>query len=157
MTSLCKLGKNKVNEVVKVNQSDLKTSNNVVQGILKKTRNMPPNQQILIGAGSGWIMGLLAIKIGRTLALSMGGGLIFLQMACDSGYISINWDQVNHRFKQTPDNIIKSKIYSVVFKENLPQVIAVPSWIKRCVEFASQNITLSVGMLGGFLIGLATC
>lgn len=156
MTTLCKQNKNKLNkEVIKDISVDLEPHCQIVRKLLEEIRKMPSNQQMLIGVSSGWILGLLAMRVGRTLALAVGGGLILLQVGCDMGYISVNWNELN---QLSQDERNTSRVQNIMAKHNRSyQTISVPRWIKNALEFAKVNMTLSVGLLGGFLIGLATC
>lgn len=156
MTTLCKQNKNKSNkELIKDISVDLESNCQIIgRKLLEEICKMPSNHQMIIGVSSGWILGWLAIKVGRTLALAVGGGLILMQVSCDMGYICVNWNELN---QLTPGEWNTSRTQNIRTRHNRSyRTILVPPWIKNALEFAKANMTLSVGLLGGFLIGLAT-
>ncbi|KAK7882330.1 hypothetical protein WMY93_028504 [Mugilogobius chulae] len=50
--------------------------------------------QIAIGGVSGWCTGYLFQKVGKVAATAVGGGLLMLQIANNSGYIQVDWKRV---------------------------------------------------------------
>ncbi|KAK0180521.1 hypothetical protein PV327_006148 [Microctonus hyperodae] len=62
-------------------------------------------KQIFIGASSGWITGFLAMKVGKVIAFSVGGGIIILQIAATQGYIKINWDKIQRKAEKLTDKV----------------------------------------------------
>jgi FUN14 domain-containing protein 1 len=48
--------------------------------ILKDLSKAPPQKQMAVGAGSGWLCGYLAMKAGKSLAATVGGTLLLLQV-----------------------------------------------------------------------------
>ncbi|XP_044764993.1 FUN14 domain-containing protein 1B-like [Coccinella septempunctata] len=112
----------------------------VLGKILDEISKTTPTKQMIIGVSSGWVSGFLAMKIGKTTAMALGGGIILLQVASEKGFIKINWDKVN-------ENI--DKVEDIVSQEQL-------TWVDKIAKFAEKNSTFSSGFLGGFLIGLAS-
>lgn len=49
--------------------------------------------------------GFLSMKVGKTAALALGGGIILLQIANEKGYININWDKVNKKLDKVSDKV----------------------------------------------------
>ncbi|XP_037542547.1 FUN14 domain-containing protein 1 [Nematolebias whitei] len=50
--------------------------------------------QIALGGVSGWCAGYLFQKVGKVAATAVGGGLLLLQIANNSGYIQVDWKRV---------------------------------------------------------------
>lgn len=45
------------------------------------------------------------MRVGKTAALALGGGIILLQVANEKGYININWDKVNRNLDKVADKV----------------------------------------------------
>lgn len=43
------------------------------------------------------------MKIGKSTAMALGGGIILLQIATQKGFIKINWDKVNEKIDKVED------------------------------------------------------
>jgi len=61
----------------------------------------PATRQMIFGGVSGWVTGFLAMKVGKAVAIALGGGIILLQVANHQGYININWS----RFQSDVDRL----------------------------------------------------
>lgn len=48
------------------------------------------------------------MRVGKTAALALGGGIILVQIANEKGYIKINWDKVNKKFDKVADKVEES-------------------------------------------------
>ncbi|KAL3290211.1 hypothetical protein HHI36_023570 [Cryptolaemus montrouzieri] len=127
-------------EIDTLGKSDEENIKSSLERILSEIGKTTPTKQMVLGVSSGWLSGFLAMRIGKTTALALGGGIILLQIASEKGYIKINWDKVN------------SKIDRVEKVVNQHQ----STWVDKVVKFAQSNTTFSSGFLGGFLIGLAS-
>lgn len=46
-------------------------------------------RQMIYGGLSGWVTGFLAMKVGKAVAIAVGGGIIILQIANHQGYINV--------------------------------------------------------------------
>ncbi|KAK9890258.1 hypothetical protein WA026_010368 [Henosepilachna vigintioctopunctata] len=111
--------------------------------VMAEIANATPARQMIFGISSGWVCGFFAMKVGRSSALALGGGIILLQIASDKGFININWDKVNRSI----DNV--STTIEVASQKQA-------SWISKLLKFAENNTTFTGGLIGGFLIGLAS-
>lgn len=101
------------------------------------------NQQILIGAGSGWIAGYLAMRVAKTTAFVVGGGIILLQLASERGFIQVKWSRVNQELEKVLDQMERGSQMD-------------RTWSDKVVAFLKNNTPFSSGFAGGFLIGTAT-
>ncbi|XP_030754006.1 FUN14 domain-containing protein 1-like [Sitophilus oryzae] len=145
MTSLSKSEKNKVNkEENRLRESDLFSANKYVEDFYNGIRKLPSNQQILIASTSGWILGVFTMKIGRALAVVLGGGLILLQYAREKGYVTIN-----------PDTSEKEKEVRNTHPSD-ETIGFLSQWFDNLIKFASRSSSMTSGFLGGFFIGLAS-
>ncbi|XP_030748372.1 FUN14 domain-containing protein 2 isoform X2 [Sitophilus oryzae] len=117
---------------------------NFVSKILGDISKSSATKQIVLGASSGWVTGFLAMRVGKTAALALGGGIILLQIANEKGYIKVNWDKVNRNLDKVAD-----KVEEKISGEG-------PSWMDKVITFAKRNTPFSSGYIGGFLIGMAS-
>ncbi|XP_014467983.1 PREDICTED: FUN14 domain-containing protein 1 isoform X2 [Dinoponera quadriceps] len=62
-------------------------------------------KQIIIGSTSGWVTGVVTMKIGKVAACAIGGGIIIMQVAAHQGYIKINWDKVMKKAEKISDKV----------------------------------------------------
>uniref|UniRef100_A0A672IEC4 FUN14 domain-containing protein 2 n=1 Tax=Salarias fasciatus TaxID=181472 RepID=A0A672IEC4_SALFA len=107
--------------------------------------------QIAIGGVSGVVSvlcaGYLFQKVGKVAATSVGGGLLLLQIANNSGYIQVDWKRVekdvNKAKKQLKKGTNQAGPRLHVFSEST-------------TEFVKKNIVVTSGFIGGFLLGLAS-
>ncbi|RXN28462.1 FUN14 domain-containing 2 [Labeo rohita] len=103
--------------------------------------------QLAVGGVTGWCAGYLFQKVGKLAASAVGGGFFLLQIAHHTGYIKIDWKRVeqdvNKAKKQLKLNSDKPT-KEVRTKFNEVQV------------FVKNNIVLTGGFAGGFLLGLAS-
>ncbi|XP_066261477.1 FUN14 domain-containing protein 1-like [Euwallacea similis] len=102
-------------------------------------------KQILIGAGSGWFSGYLAMRVAKTTAFAVGGGIILLQVATDSGFIKVNWKKVNKNLEKIAETV-----------EDGLSISHNKTWSEKAVDFLKNNTPFTSGFIGGFLIGMAT-
>ncbi|XP_019869380.1 FUN14 domain-containing protein 1 isoform X2 [Aethina tumida] len=121
-----------------------KEAKSFIEKILGDVSKTSASKQIVLGASTGWVTGFLAMRVGKTAALALGGGIILLQVANEKGYININWDKVNRNLDKVAD-----KVEQQVTGQG-------PSWVDKVLNFARHNTPFSAGYVGGFLIGLAS-
>ncbi|XP_018325536.1 FUN14 domain-containing protein 1 isoform X2 [Agrilus planipennis] len=131
---------NKALEKAENSGDDVKSFIDRILGDISKTS---ATKQLVLGTSSGWVTGYLAMKIGKTAALALGGSIILLEIANEKGYIRINWNKVNRELDKVADKIDE-------------QVTGQPpNWMNKVAAFAKSNCSFSAGFLGGFLIGVA--
>ncbi|KAJ8950303.1 hypothetical protein NQ318_021160 [Aromia moschata] len=82
-----------------------KEAKTIIERILGDVSKTSATKQIILGATSGWVTGFLAMRVGKTAALALGGGIILLQVANEKGYIKINWDKVNRNIDKVADKV----------------------------------------------------
>lgn len=100
-----------------------------------------------MGGVTGWCAGFLFQKVGKLAATAVGGGFLLLQIASHGGYIQIDWKRVEKDVNKAKRKIKKQANKSVPEIHNL---------IEESTDFLKQNIVVSGGFLGGFLLGLAS-
>ncbi|XP_075706867.1 FUN14 domain-containing protein 1 isoform X1 [Rhinoderma darwinii] len=103
--------------------------------------------QIVMGGVTGWCAGFLFQKVGKLAATAVGGGFLLLQIASHGGYIQIDWKRVEKDVNKAKRKIKKQANKSVPEIHNL---------IEESQDFIKQNIVVSGGFVGGFLLGLAS-
>ncbi|CAG9855307.1 unnamed protein product [Phyllotreta striolata] len=82
-----------------------KEAKSLIERILGDVSKTSATKQIVLGASSGWVTGFLAMRVGKTAALALGGGIILLQIANEKGYIKVNWDKVNRNLDKVADKV----------------------------------------------------
>ncbi|CAH0562430.1 unnamed protein product [Brassicogethes aeneus] len=89
-----------------INMADInKDAKSYIEKILGDVSKTSATKQIVLGASSGWVTGFLAMRVGKTAALALGGGIILLQIANEKGFININWDKVNKKLDKVADKV----------------------------------------------------
>ncbi|XP_026233227.1 FUN14 domain-containing protein 1-like [Anabas testudineus] len=103
--------------------------------------------QIAIGGVSGWCAGYLFQKVGKVAATAVGGGLLLLQIANNSGYIQVDWKRVEKDVNKAKKQLKKST------DQAGPELNTL---FEKSTEFVKKNIVVTGGFIGGFLLGLAS-
>jgi hypothetical protein len=52
----------------------------MVKRILKDLSKAPAPKQLAVGAGAGWLVGYMTMKVGKAAATAVGGSLLLLQV-----------------------------------------------------------------------------
>jgi len=103
-------------------------------------------KQILMGAGSGWFSGYLAMRVAKTTAFAVGGGIILLQIANETGFVKVNWKKLNRKLEKVADRV-ENELVNSHNKKSISDKI---------IDFLKNNTPFTSGFVGGFLIGMAT-
>ena len=103
--------------------------------------------QVVMGGVTGWCAGFLFQKVGKLAATTVGGGFLLLQVASHSGYVQIGWKRVKKDVSKAKGQIRKRAIKAEPEINNI---------IEEATDFIKQNIVISSGLVGGFLLGLAS-
>uniref|UniRef100_A0A915J6D3 FUN14 domain-containing protein 1 n=1 Tax=Romanomermis culicivorax TaxID=13658 RepID=A0A915J6D3_ROMCU len=84
---------------------------------IDKISKAPSIQQLAISGVAGCAVGYMGAKVGKLIALTIGMGIIGIQIASEKGYIIINWSRVQQSAKELieenidkVDSVPKSKI-----------------------------------------------
>ncbi|XP_070539331.1 FUN14 domain-containing protein 1B-like isoform X2 [Ptychodera flava] len=105
--------------------------------------------QIAVGGASGWVAGYVFQRVGRAAATAIGGGLILIRLAHYGGYIKINWQQVEKDVNQAQRQLTKEA------KKMQRHNQEIQGYLHKIKQFCQQNVMLSSGFVGGFLLGIA--
>ncbi|KAJ8923730.1 hypothetical protein NQ315_010311 [Exocentrus adspersus] len=97
--------KDKSNKDIVTMDDAANEAKSIIDRILGDVSKSSATKQIILGASSGWVTGFLAMRVGKTAALALGGGIILLQIANEKGYININWDKVNKNLDKVADKV----------------------------------------------------
>ncbi|XP_050649270.1 FUN14 domain-containing protein 1-like [Macaca thibetana thibetana] len=103
--------------------------------------------QIVMGGVPGWCAGFLFPKVGKLAATAVGGGFLLRQIASHGGYVQTDWKRVEKAVNKAKRQIKKRANKAAPEINNL---------IEEATEFIKQNIVISSGFVGGFLLGLAS-
>uniref|UniRef100_A0A1L8DUU5 Protein with signal anchor n=1 Tax=Nyssomyia neivai TaxID=330878 RepID=A0A1L8DUU5_9DIPT len=85
-------------------------------------------KQIALGAASGWLTGFMTVRVGRMVAVVVGGSIILLQVANEQGYIKVNWNKVNSKVDKIAD-----KVEETVTGEG-------PRWVDKAERYIDRKI-----------------
>ncbi|XP_012222728.1 FUN14 domain-containing protein 1A isoform X3 [Linepithema humile] len=136
-----KKGKDEANqEVCNIDASEAKS---FLEKILGDVSKSSATKQIIIGSTSGWVTGIVTVKIGKVAACAVGGGILIMQIAAHQGYININWDKISRKAESITD-----KVEEKITGEG-------PSFTDKVRKLWSRNSLVATSFLGGFIIGLA--
>lgn len=103
--------------------------------------------QIAIGGVSGWCSGYLFQKVGKLAATAVGGGLLMLQIANNSGYIQVDWKRVEKDVNKAKKQLKKGTNQAST---------ELDTFVQRSTEFVKKNIVVTSSFVGGFLLGMAS-
>ncbi|KAL3285604.1 hypothetical protein HHI36_000133 [Cryptolaemus montrouzieri] len=67
----------------------------VIDKIFANINSAHPDCQLAMAVMTGYIYGVIMTKIGKTLALATGGGVILLQLANNHGIITIHYNRIS--------------------------------------------------------------
>ncbi|XP_008193497.1 FUN14 domain-containing protein 1 [Tribolium castaneum] len=102
---LKKFAKNQNNKkIVKMDDPENKAKS-FIEKFVGDISKYSATKQIALGTTSGWVTGFLAMRVGKTAALALGGGIILLEIANEKGYIKINWDKVQKNLDKVSDKV----------------------------------------------------
>ncbi|XP_059124928.1 FUN14 domain-containing protein 2-like [Peromyscus eremicus] len=107
--------------------------------------------QLLIGGVTGWVSlctGFIFQKVGKLATTAVGGGFFLLQLADHTGYIKVDWQQVEKDMKKAKEQL---KIH-----QNNQIPTEVKSKAEEVVSFVKKNVLVTGGFFGGFLLGMAS-
>ncbi|KAK9758504.1 FUN14 family [Popillia japonica] len=99
-----------------------------LEKVVRDISKTSATKQIVLGVSSGCVTGFLATRIGKVVAIAVGGGIIILQIANDQGYININWDKVNRKVDKVVD-----KVEEQLTGEG-------PSWMDKAERYVDRKI-----------------
>lgn len=85
--------------------------------------------------------GYVTLKVGKTAALALGGGIILLQIAQQKGYITIDWNKVRQK-AESKTGSVESKLGNQTSKwmQNVNIVFKNPSFVKYIFFILDQGI-----------------
>ncbi|XP_038203723.1 FUN14 domain-containing protein 2-like [Arvicola amphibius] len=104
--------------------------------------------QLLIGGITGWCTGFIFQKVGKLAATAVGGGVILLELANHTGHIKVDWKRVENDMKKAKEQLKIRKSAQIPHE--------VKSKAEEVVLFIKQNVLVTGGFFGGFLLGMAS-
>ncbi|XP_060561551.1 FUN14 domain-containing protein 1-like isoform X2 [Ruditapes philippinarum] len=114
-----------------------------LENILGDISKQSAAKQVVIGGAAGCASGYLFVKVGKSVAISIGASLLLIRIAQHQGYIQINWSKVNKEVTQA-----KRKVQREANRQ-------FPQLVDNLRRFAQENMFLAGSFVGGFFIGLA--
>ncbi|XP_028405620.1 FUN14 domain-containing protein 1-like [Dendronephthya gigantea] len=113
----------------------------------------PVYQQVGAGGITGWFVGNIFKKVGKVTALAIGGGLLVLQLASQSGYVTINWKKINKDVGKVSKNV--SEKFGE-YTSSRKQQSKIAKYFNKGGQVVQKNVVVASGFAAGFLLGLAT-
>ncbi|CAO2613280.1 FUN14 domain-containing protein 2 [Lemmus lemmus] len=104
--------------------------------------------QLVIGGVTGWCTGFMFQKVGKLAATAVGGGFLLLHLGNHTGYIKVDWKRVEKDMKKAKEQLKIRK------STQIPN--EVKSKAEELVSFVKQNVLVTGGFFGGFLLGMAS-
>lgn len=104
--------------------------------------------QLLIGGITGWCTGFIFQKVGKLAATAVGGSVFLLQLANHTGYIKVDWKRLEKDMKKAKEQLRIRK------RAQIPN--EVKSKAEELVSFVKQNVLVTGGFFGGFLLGMVS-
>lgn len=120
--------KNLKNEINKEMSNIGNEAKGFVQRLLGDVSKKSATKQILIGASTGWATGFLTMKVGKIVAVTVGGSIILLQIAANEGYIQIDWNKITKKANKLAD-----KAEEAITGEG-------PSWADKADRFVDRKL-----------------
>ncbi|CRL01784.1 CLUMA_CG015000, isoform A [Clunio marinus] len=127
--------KNLKNEINKEMTNVGSEAKNFLDRLLGDVSKKSATKQILIGAGTGWATGFLTMKVGKVVAVSVGGSIILLQIAANEGYIKIDWNKLTSKANKLAD-----KAEEAITGEG-------PSWADKADRFVDRKLNQAEDLL----------
>lgn len=108
------------------------------------------------------------MKVGKIVAISVGGSIILLQIASNEGYIQIDWNKITKKANKLADkaeeaitgegpswadkvrNFVPSVLGMLMIRSEKKNVNGVTFQLK---SFVKENSYTATSFVGGFLIG----
>ncbi|XP_044744485.1 FUN14 domain-containing protein 1-like [Coccinella septempunctata] len=115
----------------------------IIDKIFDNINASHPDCQLAVAAMTGYIYGVIMTKIGKTLALATGGGIILLQLANNHGIITIHYNKI-----AIPRN-------AAYMRNSVGDSFC--HAIDSIYTFAKTNTVFSIGFIGGMLVGVGSC
>lgn len=110
--------------------------------------------QIAVGAVPGVVTGYIFKRVSSTAAAALGGGLLVMQLAARAGYVKVDWRRLKRDTQRQWDRVQREAATMAVQTQVGGR--SVTSWAEKIKVYAQDNLYVSGGFIGGFLIGLAS-
>ncbi|XP_065166177.1 FUN14 domain-containing protein 2-like isoform X2 [Atheta coriaria] len=140
MPIIKKFAKDKSNKVRQIMDARPGEDKSIIDKLLGDISKSSATKQLIIGTSSGWLTGYVFMKVGKVVAVAIGGGIILLQVANENGYVKINWNKVNKNLDKVAD-----KVEEKITGEG-------PSWSDKITAFAKTHMSFTTGFVGGVFL-----
>ncbi|XP_059061363.1 FUN14 domain-containing protein 1-like [Achroia grisella] len=120
----------KLYDITKANEIKPKEKSAFDKAVQKISDSSSKN--LLLGTISGWVSGVLLVRVGKIAAFGLGGGVLLLHLASQYEYIIVNWERVKELGGRS-------------------------QWlVENLLRLMRKHSCYSVGYVGGFFFGLAS-
>lgn len=125
-------------------------SKSLMQQVLSLDLSRQPTYtQALVGSAAGWMSGFAFSRVGKAVAVALGGSLLLVHAGSKAGYITVDWERLDKDMKEAQNNLHKKM-------SGRQQKRAAKSFMKQGSKFVTRNMIAIGGFLGGFFLGVAT-
>ncbi|KDR16193.1 hypothetical protein L798_09609, partial [Zootermopsis nevadensis] len=107
-------------------------------------------KQLLLGSISGWCTGFITMKVGKLIAVVVGGSIILLQVANHQGYIKVDWDKVHKQVEKVEDKATghspkwMEKVRTMIYIELISMILhAVERYVDHKLDKAEDTLKRS--------------
>jgi len=106
----------------------MSASGSYLEKLLGDVSKKSAMKQIVIGSLSGLATGYSTMKIGKTAAFVIGGGIILVEVACEQGWINVDWNKVTKKIDKVAD-----KVEEAATGEG-------PRWMDKAERYADRKL-----------------
>ncbi|XP_030555366.1 FUN14 domain-containing protein 1 [Drosophila novamexicana] len=126
-----------------------------VKSTFNKLDNNSAYVQIAVSAGGGFVAGFVFFRVSKLLAICVGGAILTIELAVQSGIVTIDWNKVLRQQEQAQNRAASSANARALARGPYsPNERALdPELIDKAKQLVLSSARLSVAFLGGFLLG----
>lgn len=110
--------------------------------------------QLAAGCVPGVVTGYIFKRVSSTAAAALGGGLLVVQLAARAGYVKVDWRRLKKDTERQWDRVQRDA--TTVAAHTQVGGRSVNTWVQAIKAYAQDNVYVSGGFIGGFLVGLAS-
>lgn len=116
----------------------------LVETYLDNLKDESPGKQLAIGGSSGFVLGFLSGKLGRTVVRTIGLTMFLVHVGERQGWIKVDWNRIDRDTKNVSKDI-KDRVDT-----------SARSWMAGARQFFQEQYLTAIGFTAGVLLGLGT-
>ncbi|KAM8717484.1 hypothetical protein ACLKA7_004215 [Drosophila subpalustris] len=124
----------------------------VIKSTVTKLGDESPYLQIAVGAGGGFVTGFVLLKVFKVVAIVVGGAILSIELALQSGIITIQWGSVIRQFGMEDEEDVGETPFR---QRRGPDFRASPlDRFRKLRKSILNSARFTAAFLGGFLLGM---